>query len=367
MGYYSEDEGVDNENSVNTDTNININIDINENSIIKDIIHEIYPNSIIENIQFIGRGNSGAAYEFNIDGNTKIIKIYKNDIGYDYPKLTQSKYYDVPEIHKCRLTTCAIMPYDKEYILLDKWDFSNINHNDIVIWKIIFNLIHSVYDLHKNNTFHRDITCSNILIHKNSYEIKFIDMDTSCVGDENNNDCNDDVEKRYNQNDYYANDIKYSTPIGMTVNNIISSDIDWHATAVVVLDILGHNTKHDQPIKEIIKGISKNDSLDLDDKIREYTNMIFRNCANHKEDFQKFYEIIIKPCLDVKIKNKQMIIENNINEFDIFYHDKLEKPSRCVIIRNRNAIRNKVNDVITQKGGLIKKLYIANKTSYLYL
>lgn len=359
MGYYPDDEGITDDKPIDAM--------IGEDSIVKDIIREIYPNSIIDNIQFVGRGNSGAAYEFSVDGKIRIIKIYKNIIGYDYPKLTQSKYYDVPEIHKCRLTTCAIMPYDKEYILLNKWDFSNTRHNDITMWKIIFNLIHSVYELHKNNTFHRDITCSNILIHKNSHEVKFIDMDTSCVGDENNNDCNDDIDKRYNQNDYYANDIKYSTQKSIAVDNIISSDIDWHATGVVILDILGRNTNHDQSIKDIIKGISKNNSINLYEMITEFTNMVFNHCANHKEDFQKFYEIILKPCLDIEIKNKLSVIESNMNEFITFYHDKLENPSRCIIIRNRNINRNRVNDNLAQNGGDMKVRYIKNKTLYLCL
>lgn len=362
MGYYSEGEDSDVTVDLIKDK---VNV-INENDIAKQIIDEIYPNSIIENIRFIGKGNSGSAYIFTVNHENKIVKIYNNPIGYEYPKLTQSKYYDIPEIHKCRLTTCAIMPYDEIYISLDKWDFSMANHNDGMIWKIIFNLIHGMYELHKNNTFHRDITCSNILIHKLSYDVKFIDMDTSCVGDNDNNDCNDDIDIRYYQNDYYAVNAKYVMQNNQNPGNIVSSDIDWHAIGIVILDILGHNTNHDQSIKNIIKEISKNNGDDLDNKIHEYISMVFRNCENHKEIFLKFYNIILKPCLDVKINSKLNIIEKNINEFDLLYHDKLEKPTRCIIIRNRNMTRTRINNDLNQNGGM-KKIYIMNKMSYLYL
>lgn len=165
-------------------------------------------------------------------------------------------------------------------------------------WKIINDLFILITELHKTGVYHRDLHTKNIMIHKETMELKIIDLDSSCISDE---DCNTDKEKRYNQNPFYTHPRYEKTT---TQSSQDAMTIDWYSVGIICLEILAKLNLQSLPFNyepSVITDIKKySDGTVVTEELlkvlqRQY-NLIYPSCSIHKRIYDEFCSQFLIHC-----------------------------------------------------------------------
>jgi serine/threonine protein kinase len=280
-------------------------------------LDETFTDTTIQQVEFYSEGYTGKLYKFYHNRNPYLLKMFKKIDGnpfipYEqllpdsvlYEKMLSS--FTIDDIHY------QVFRLLENYITLDEYcetvlysyNLYNINGRKITNgqfascylmdekrWKIINDLFILITELHKTGVYHRDLHTKNIMIHKETMELKIIDLDSSCISDQ---DCNTDKEKRYNQNPFYTHPLYLQTT---TQTKQDAMNIDWYSIGIICLEILC-NLKlqsipfYNEPI--LIKNI-KNKYMDgtiltqdLLHVLQRQSNLIYPSCSIHERIYNEF-------------------------------------------------------------------------------
>jgi hypothetical protein len=136
------------------------------------------------------------------------------------------------------------------------------------------------------------------MIHNVTEQLKLIDLDSSCVSDE---DCSD--KSRYSQHESYA------IPIQMidenTLNVELSKRIDWYSVGMICIQLLTvHNYKTIEESTSELDKINKNihESNDYFDLLLSLSSLVYPQCSIHDAIYQRFCELCLVPCIEGIIK-----------------------------------------------------------------
>ena len=268
--------------------------------------------------RFIGEGNSGKNFVFNYGYNKFGIKIYKKEITYTIPEITENDYLVKTEYFNKNGKTYAIFEYLEKYKSLSDWILHNICNRVITHcykldscnrWFVIYKIIFAMYNLHLQNIYHRDIHPSNIIINPMTYDVKFIDLDTMCV---NNEDCKKDLRNRVLQAKTYQ--IKNFNLENFTkYGYVYAQDLDYYAVGIVILEILNVNSDMEIFVEKL-NLVSNNDDLNKL-VLEEFFYNFYPSCSIHKKIFTEFYEMFLYNCLNDKYYKSLFI---NLKSIELF-------------------------------------------------
>ena len=276
-------------------------------------------NKVDESTSFelIGEGNSGKIYIFHYEGKQYGIKCYKKVITYKIPEINDNCFSVKSEYLNKNDKSYALFEYFPGYISLRKWISDNKNTQITHCydldknsrWLIILYIVKAMYYMHQKNIYHRDIHPANIIINVKNFDIKFIDLDTICL---DNEDCKKDLENRVLQAETYQ--IKnFSLDNFNKYGYIYAQDLDYYAIGIVVLELLNVNSN-------IRNFVDKLNSILNDDDLKklildEFFYNFYPSCSIHKKIFAEFYEIFLSHCLNTKYYKSLFININSIIYF----------------------------------------------------
>ena len=130
-------------------------------------------------------------------------------------------------------------------------------------------------EIHLISVFHRDIHPSNIMVNVHSLQMILIDLDFSCISNE---DCS--IPDRYVQNLTYT-----KNSFGLHTK---AEHLDWYSVGLICLEILSYHLN-----KSLYDSHYFND---MKDDLSDLCTYIYPKCSIHQKQFDLFCKMILIPC-----------------------------------------------------------------------